>query len=58
MCGVLPATALLRALAVLGSGPAKVVAQGDSGDAFGDVTRVVGYAAVLWERPLGERPAD
>jgi hypothetical protein len=58
MCGVLPATALLRALAVLGSGPAKVVAQGDSSDAFGDVSRVVGYAAVLWERPLGERPAD
>lgn len=57
MCGVLPATALLRALAVLGSGPAKVVAQGDSSDAFGDVSRVVGYAAVLWERPLGERPA-
>jgi len=57
MCGVLPATALLRALALLGAGPARVVAQGDSGDAFGDVSRVVGYAAVLWEKPQAERPA-
>jgi AmmeMemoRadiSam system protein B len=57
MCGVLPATALLRALALLGAGPARIVAQGDSGDAFGDLSRVVGYAAVLWEKPPGERPA-
>ncbi len=57
MCGVLPATALLRALAVLGTAPARVVAQGDSGAAFGDVSRVVGYAAVLWEKPPAERPA-
>jgi AmmeMemoRadiSam system protein B len=57
MCGVLPATALLRALALLGSGPAKVVAQGDSSEAFGDVSRVVGYAAVLWEKPPTERPS-
>jgi AmmeMemoRadiSam system protein B len=55
MCGVLPATALLRALALLGAGPARVVAQGDSGDAFGDVSRVVGYAAVLWEKLPAER---
>ena len=50
MCGVLPATALLRALALLGAGSAEVVAQGDSGDAFGDVSKVVGYASVLWPR--------
>jgi AmmeMemoRadiSam system protein B len=50
MCGVLPATALLRALALLGAGTAEVVAQGDSGDAFGDVSKVVGYASVLWPR--------
>lgn len=56
MCGVLPATALLRALQILGSAPAAVVAQGDSGDAFGDLTRVVGYAAVLWEKPAHGRP--
>jgi len=56
MCGVLPATALLRALQILGTAPAVIVAQGDSGDAFGDTTRVVGYAAVLWEKPAGGRP--
>jgi len=50
MCGVLPATALLRALALLGAGAAEIVAQGDSGDAFGDVSRVVGYASVVWPR--------
>ncbi|MFI5182541.1 MAG: AmmeMemoRadiSam system protein B [Thermoanaerobaculia bacterium] len=53
MCGVLPATALLRALEVLGAAPARIVAQGDSGDAFGDLSRVVGYAAVLWESAAG-----
>jgi len=56
MCGVLPATALLRALQILGTAPAAIVAQGDSGDAFGDLTRVVGYAAVLWEKPAGGPP--
>ena len=54
MCGVLPATALLRALSLLGAAPARVLAHADSGDAFGDVARVVGYAAVLWEA----RPAE
>ena len=56
MCGVLPATALLRALQILGTAPAAILAQGDSGDAFGDLTRVVGYAAVLWEKPAGGQP--
>lgn len=49
MCGVLPGTALLEALRILGSGRAEVVARGDSGDVNGDVSRVVGYASVLWE---------
>jgi len=53
MCGVLPATALLRALETLGAAPPRIVAQGDSGDAFGDLSRVVGYAAVLWEAAAG-----
>jgi AmmeMemoRadiSam system protein B len=53
MCGVLPATALLAALARLDAGTARVVAQGDSGDAFGDVSKVVGYASVLWPRRPG-----
>ena len=40
---------LLEALRHLGSTRARVVAQGDSGDAFGDTSRVVGYASVVWE---------
>lgn len=53
MCGVLAATALLEALRHLPATKARVVARGDSGDAFGDTSRVVGYASVLWE----SRPA-
>jgi hypothetical protein len=49
MCGVLPATALLEALRGLPPVAARLVARGDSGDAFGDTSRVVGYAAVVWE---------
>jgi len=56
MCGVLAATALLEALRNLPATKARLVKQGDSGDAFGDTSRVVGYAAVLWEsrRTAGE----
>jgi MEMO1 family protein len=49
MCGILPATALLEALRVLGAGPGHVLARGDSADAGGGEDRVVGYASVLWE---------
>ncbi len=49
MCGVLAATALLAALQDLPPTRARLLARGDSGDAFGDTSRVVGYAAVLWE---------
>lgn len=49
MCGILPATALLSALAQLGRSRATVLAHGDSADASGDESRVVGYASVLWE---------
>lgn len=49
MCGVLAATALLAALQDLPATRARLVARGDSGDAFGDESRVVGYAAVVWE---------
>lgn len=49
MCGVLAATALLAALQGLPATKARVLSHGDSGDAFGDTNRVVGYAAVLWE---------
>jgi len=57
MCGVLPATALLEALRHLPPAAPRLLARGDSGDAFGDTSRVVGYAAVLWEtrRGTGER---
>jgi AmmeMemoRadiSam system protein B len=48
MCGILPATALLEALRLLGGAKAEVLAHGDSSEAFGDASRVVGYASVLW----------
>lgn len=53
MCGVLPATVLLHALQSLPAVAPRLVARGDSGDAFGDTSRVVGYAAVLWETRRG-----
>ena len=53
MCGVLPATALLEALRHLPPTRARILSHGDSGDAFGDTSRVVGYAAVLWESLSG-----
>jgi len=49
MCGVLPATALLEALRGLPPCAPRLLARADSGDAFGDTGRVVGYAAVVWE---------
>lgn len=57
MCGVLPATALLEALRGLPPVTGRILARGDSGDAFGDTSRVVGYAAVIWEarRVTGEQ---
>lgn len=53
MCGVLPATALLEALRHLPPTHPRLLARGDSGDAFGDTSRVVGYAAVIWEARRG-----
>jgi len=57
MCGVLPATALLAALRGLPPVSPRLLAHGDSADASGDESRVVGYAAVIWEsrRGTGER---
>ena len=48
MCGILPATALLEALRLLGGARAEVLAHGDSADAGGDASHVVGYASVLF----------
>ena len=53
MCGVLPATALLEALRLLPPTTPRLLARGDSGDAFGDTSRVVGYAALVWETSPG-----
>lgn len=49
MCGVLPATVLLAALRDLPPTVPRILARGDSGDASGDTSRVVGYASVVWE---------
>jgi AmmeMemoRadiSam system protein B len=46
MCGILPATAMLSYARERGARRGELVAYGTSGDAFGDRTRVVGYAAV------------
>lgn len=55
MCGILPATAMLEALEALGGARGVLLAQGDSADAYGDESRVVGYASVLFETvPEGE----
>lgn len=51
MCGILPATALLVALRRLGGARAELLAHGDSSDAGGGASRVVGYASVLWSLP-------
>jgi len=58
MCGILPATALLAALRDLPPTRPRLVARGDSGDAFGDTSRVVGYAALLWETDTGTNGSD
>lgn len=47
MCGVLPMTLALLTAKALGAAQAELVAYATSGDASGDVSRVVGYAGVL-----------
>lgn len=47
MCGGGPAAAVVQAAVTRGANNAKIVKYGDSGDAFGDKSRVVGYAAVV-----------
>ena len=51
MCGVLPATVLLEALAHLSPTAGTLLRHSDSADAGADPRRVVGYAAVLWTEP-------
>jgi AmmeMemoRadiSam system protein B len=58
MCGILPATALLAALRHLPPTRPRLVARGDSGDTSGDTSRVVGYAALLWETRTGTNGSE
>ena len=46
MCGILPVTAMLSYARARGAQGGELVAYGTSADAFGDRSRVVGYAAV------------
>lgn len=46
MCGILPATAMLAFARARGAGRATQLAYATSADAFGDKSRVVGYAGV------------
>jgi AmmeMemoRadiSam system protein B len=46
MCGILPATAMLAYATARGASNAQLLAYGTSADAFGDTSRVVGYAGV------------
>jgi len=47
MCGIVPATVMLFAARERGATRAELVRYGNSGDASGDMRRVVGYAAVV-----------
>ncbi len=50
-CGGAPAAAVMLAARALGATGGGVRQYCDSGDASGDVTRVVGYASAVWTRP-------
>ena len=47
MCGFIPATAMLAYSRALDAGSPDLVGYATSGDAFGDRSRVVGYAGVV-----------
>lgn len=47
MCGFIPATAMLSYSRAVAAGKPSLVAYATSGDAFGDRSRVVGYAGVV-----------
>ena len=47
MCGILPVTAMLACARERGATRAELVGYATSGDAFGDLDRVVGYAGVV-----------
>ncbi|MDB4964877.1 MAG: hypothetical protein JWN44_566 [Myxococcales bacterium] len=47
MCGILPATTMLACARSRGAARGTLVAYATSGDAFGDLDRVVGYAGIV-----------
>jgi AmmeMemoRadiSam system protein B len=47
MCGFIPATVMLSYARAAGSKPPELLGYATSGDAFGDRSRVVGYAGVV-----------
>lgn len=49
MCGIAPTTALLSALAEMGTREARLVKYQTSGDVSGDTERVVGYCGIIIE---------
>jgi AmmeMemoRadiSam system radical SAM enzyme/AmmeMemoRadiSam system protein B/AmmeMemoRadiSam system protein A len=54
MCGVLPAVIVMETLRELGQlGSARRIAYGTSGDISGELSRVVGYAGVVFRAPAG-----
>lgn len=50
-CGGAPVVAVMRAARALGATAGGTRQYGDSGDASGDLTRVVGYASAVWTAP-------
>lgn len=52
MCGFVPATVMLSYAREAGAGTPELVAYATSGDAFGDTSRVVGYAGVVVPRAM------
>ncbi|MFO8058010.1 MAG: AmmeMemoRadiSam system protein B [bacterium] len=54
LCGGLPVLTLMKLFELEGGDKVKVLAYGDSGDATGDHSRVVGYGAVAFLGPAGD----
>jgi MEMO1 family protein len=58
MCGFIPATAMLAYARQAGAGRPELVAYATSADAFGDKSRVVGYAGVVLGEAGGSAAGD
>jgi AmmeMemoRadiSam system protein B len=58
MCGFIPATAMLSYARQAGAARPELVAYATSGDAFGDKSRVVGYAGVVLGEAGGSAAGD